>query len=281
MDRCDLHATDALIDVRPEDRFTSGHLPGAVNVPLEELDRRVHELPFRDTPLVVYDEVRERAERAEVYLTRCERGPVRALWGSQCLEQTALETGPSTRRLWRPHALLEEAMRFCRSAWGDLSDKRAVDLACGTGRDAVYLALLGFKVEAVDVLPDALERAADLARRNGVAVTTRQADLERESEPLSAETYDLVTVFHFLHRPLFSMIRDAVRPGGFVVYETFLKEQRRRFGKPRRDAHLLHPGELRSYFDGWTLHVSREGLSGPRRVTAALIARKPADPGSD
>jgi hypothetical protein len=60
-----------------------------------------------------------------------------------------------------------------------------------------------------------------------------------------------------------------------VIYETFLEEQRRRFGRPRRDAFLLQPGELKDAFSRWEILDYREGLSAPRQVTASLLARKP------
>jgi len=91
---------------------------------------------------------------------------------------------------------------------------------------------------------------------------------------LRASQYDLICCFNFLHRPLLPWILGGVRPGGLVVYETFVHPQREMFGKPRRDAHLLKSGELRGYFAGWDVLKYREGLTGPKRHVASVIARR-------
>src|SRR5262249_12951608 len=155
--------------------------------------------------------------------------------------------------------LLVEALPICAQAWDNFRGRRALDLACGTGRDAVHLALSGFDVEAIDILPDALERAADLAQRNRVSVSLRCADLEAGAS-IAPNAYDLVPVFNFLHRPRTPAIRAAVRPTGFIVFETFLKASRDAFGRPTRDSHLLNPGELAAAFADWRIVAYREGL---------------------
>src|SRR3989304_1287208 len=93
---------------------------------------------------------------------------------------------------------------------------RALDLAAGTGRNAVWLALRGFEVTAVDRLPDALERAERLARRVGAVLATRVADLRLPRERPDG-SWDLVCVFRYLNRDLFPWIRAAVSPRGLIV----------------------------------------------------------------
>jgi len=263
----------AILDVRAPDQFEAGHRVGAVNIPLEQLAKRVHELPPSGTPLTIFDNDPGRAAAARE-LIPLNRWPLTLASSSDWLARGPLETGQSSARLWRPNDLLVEALPICLRAWGNVCGRRALDLACGTGRDAVYLAQSGFDVEAIDVLPDALERAADLARRNSVSVSVRCADLENGASIILG-AYDLVTVFNFLHRPLLHGIRAAVRPNGFVVYEAFLKASRDAFGRPTRDSHLLNPGELAAAFADWRILTYREGLSGPRRIAAGMIAQKP------
>lgn len=264
-----------VLDVRREAEYCARHRCGAVNIPLEELAARVHELPPPDEPLVVFDVHPTRARWACSRLRARGRTGIACAHGESWLNAAATESGASTGRLWRPHDLLVEALAQARVRWNGLAGRTALDLACGTGRDAVYMALQDMAVRACDLLPDALDRAADLARRSGVALSAAVHDLEAEPR-LPPAAFDLVACFHFLHRPLMPQIASAIRPGGMVVYETFLVEQRGRFGKPRRDAHLLRPGELRAWFHGWDLRIDREGLAGPRRVVASLVAFKPA-----
>jgi 2-polyprenyl-3-methyl-5-hydroxy-6-metoxy-1,4-benzoquinol methylase len=176
--------------------------------------------------------------------------------------------------LWQPHELLVEALGHARRLWHGLDGRRVLDIACGSGRDAVFLALSGLTVEAWDVLPDAIALCSELAERQGVVVETQCRDVEADTTIAKAR-YDLVTCFNFLHRPLMPSIASALRPGGLIVYETFVHPQRALFGRPRQDAHLLRPGELRTWFEGWEIQVLREALTGPRRFAASLVARKP------
>jgi SAM-dependent methyltransferase len=184
------------------------------------------------------------------------------------------ECGPSRARLWQPSPFLVEALECIRArAGGGAATGRALDLACGSGRDAAYLTLAGYAVEAIDVLPDALERARDLARRSGVHVETIQQDLKR-SLVLPAERYDVVTVIRFLHRPLMPAIRQSVAPGGFVVYEAFHRrdvEDERRSLKP---GHAVEDGELAAAFDGFERLIVRDGLARDGRVFSQLLARR-------
>ena len=180
------------------------------------------------------------------------------------------DRGPAAR-LWRPAPFLEEVLPLLPDPRG--GPRRALDLAAGSGRDAVFLALAGWEVEAWDVAPEALERAARLARRHGVRLVTVVADLERGEPPLPEDAFDLVTCFRFLHRPLFPRIEAALRPGGRLVYETYRLGQER-FGRPKRALFLLRDGELSSAFPGLSTERYEELDPEGGPVTARLLARK-------
>ena len=115
---------------------------------------------------------------------------------------------------------------------------RVLDLACGGGRHAVYLAGLGHEVVAVD-------RELPLAPvvRATPGITWLQADLESGAWPFPGEAFHGVVVANYLHRPLFDQLIAALAPGGVLIYETFTLGQAR-YGRPRNPAHLLLPGEL-------------------------------------
>lgn len=113
-----------------------------------------------------------------------------------------------------------------------------LDLACGGGRHAAYLAGLGHAVVAVD---RDLSLAAPL--RDIPGIDWRQADLESGVWSLSGETFSGVVVTNYLHRPLFDLLLGALEPGGVLIYETFSLGQAK-YGRPRNPAHLLLPGEL-------------------------------------
>jgi len=157
----------------------------------------------------------------------------------------------------------------------ELTGLRALDVACGTGRDAVYMAMRGMRVTAMDVLPDALARAEDLGRRHGVGIRTMYHDLERGGALPEGSVADVVTVFRYLHRPLFPHLARAVAAGGYVVYETFHERNLETRQKPRCPDHLLHTGELAGQFPGFDVLIFRDGWEREGRWFSSLLARKP------
>src|SRR5262249_26485501 len=152
-----------------------------------------------------------------------------------------------------------------------------LDVACGTGRDAVFLAMEGFDVDAWDVDAEALARARALAERHGVTLRTAVVDLESSPPPAIPESaFALVACFRYLHRPLFPLLARAPQPGGALVYETYRQGQQR-FGRPRRPRFLLETGELREAFArlGLEIHDDAEPSPAGGPWTARLLARRP------
>jgi tellurite methyltransferase len=256
----------AIVDARTEAEFVNGHLPGAVNLPLEQLAARTHELPASHEPLRVMDPNLDRAGRAADFLRK--RGHLVELVPFDATQIT--ERGPSATRLWQPNPFLIEALKQIEPRPQNM---RALDVACGSGRDAVYLALSGWRVHAIDILADALARAEDLARRNGVEILTEQRDVE--SDPtLPVGQFDLVVVFRYLYRPLLDALRDAVAEGGYIVYETFHERTRETGRPPRNPEHLLRSGELAQAFSGFELVIVRDGVEREGRYVSSLLGRR-------
>lgn len=113
-----------------------------------------------------------------------------------------------------------------------------LDLACGAGRHARYLAELGYRVEAVD------KDEALLATLAGVAnVIARRADLEGGAWPYFGRHFDGIVVTNFLWRPLMPSLMACLAEGGVLIYETFMSGNER-FGSPSSPEHLLRSGEL-------------------------------------
>jgi tellurite methyltransferase len=261
--------TNPLIDVRSHRDFVSGHVPGAANIPREELSDRAHELPAQKIAVSVIDHDNQRALDAADYLQA--RGHIVTIVPFNSAALT--ETGDEYTRLWEPNEFLIEALAQLKRTTSDT--RRAIDIACGSGRDAVYLAMQSYDVEAIDILPDALAKADDLARRCGVKLTTREVDLEREPQ-LPAEQYDIVMVFRYLQRSLFPMLAATVRPGGYIIYETFHERNLQANKKPRNPAHLLKSGELPLAFAEFDMLISHDGIERGGRFFSSLLARKPA-----
>lgn len=164
--------------------------------------------------------------------------------------------------------LLEQASLLPRGG-------RALDVAMGSGRNALYLASLGFQVTGIDISPLAVERCRQQAEALGLAVTAVVADLERY--PLPQEEYDLVVHFYYLQRSLAGPLVAALRPGGVLVFETYTLEQQRFGYGPKEPQHMLRPGELPQLFPALDILFYREGVvpgdKGPKAI-ASLIGRK-------
>jgi SAM-dependent methyltransferase len=117
-----------------------------------------------------------------------------------------------------------------------------LDLACGTGRHAVWLAESGFEVEAVDRDAAALSPLHGLPNLHPVL-----ADLEADDWPYAGRKFDAVIVTRYLHRPLLSLLQGIVAEGGILIYETFMLGHER-FGRPTNPDFLLRPDELLETF---------------------------------
>ncbi len=161
------------------------------------------------------------------------------------------------------YALGVEPAAFLKEHIGKLGAGRALDIAAGEGRNAVFLAQHGFTVDAVDISPVGLRKAEALAQKRGVEIKTIEANLE--DYELGAARYELVAVFYYLQRDLTPKIKRALKPGGLVVYETYNVDH----GSMSRK-YLLKKGELKKMFEDFDiLHYAEEG------AVSSLIARKP------
>lgn len=124
------------------------------------------------------------------------------------------------------------------------SGGEVLDLACGNGRSARWLARQGWSVLAVDRDTDAL---AGLHGQAGIRVL--QADLETGCWPLAGRRFAAIVVCRYLHRPLLPLLAASLAEGGVLIYETFMQGQER-LGRPRNPDFLLRPGELRLAYTG-------------------------------
>ncbi len=146
----------------------------------------------------------------------------------------------------------------------------ALDLACGRGRHARFLAGRGHLVLAVD------RDASALAGLAGVAgVTTRCADLEDGDWPLSGESFGLVVVTRYLWRPRFRELIACVGEGGVLLYETFTRGHER-LGKPMRAEFLLEAGELLELARGWADVIAHEerAIDGAKPALVQRLAAR-------
>lgn len=161
-----------------------------------------------------------------------------------------------------PDALLQEVEAL-------LSGGVALDLACGRGQNALWLAAHGYRVLAVDGSRVALSAGQEEGTARGLdrRVLFVHADLDLWRPPPLA--FDLIAVFRFLDRSLFASLRAALRPDGLLFYATRHRGVLR-WRPDATEAFLLREGELPSHFPGWEIVHHEEGAKNTR-----FVARKP------
>lgn len=165
-----------------------------------------------------------------------------------------------------PAPLLIQALPF-------LPKGRALDLAMGQGRNALFLAEQGYEVEGLDRDDAAVVACRRAAEARGLHFLLRCVDLEQYRLPVGA--YDVILCFYYLQRSLLPQIQAALAPGGVVVYETFLIDNHLRFGHPRHREYCFDHNELFRAFARLHFLWYQEGLSEGGTYLASLIAHRP------
>jgi SAM-dependent methyltransferase len=150
----------------------------------------------------------------------------------------------------------DEPAQLVIDAVRELPPGRALDLACGAGRNAVWLARNGWEVVAIDGSSEAIR----LVHAHDVQLEARIMDLETDTPlPFEDGSFDVVLILYYLHRPLFAEAKRVLRCGGLLVTAVRTKG---RFA--------IHPGELVGIFEGWEVVEAQEGEIGE------LVVRRPS-----
>lgn len=151
----------------------------------------------------------------------------------------------------------------------------ALDVAMGRGSNAALLLERGLRVIGFDVSWVAVR----YAKARWPALNAAVLDLTQAVLP--PDTFDVILNFYYLDRALWPQYRRALKPGGWLVFETMTRDMLRL--KPDLNpSHLLEPGELRAAFEDWDVILEyegwRTGQDGHRKAVAQLAARRPARP---
>lgn len=152
----------------------------------------------------------------------------------------------------------------------------ALDLACGLGGNAIFLANKGWNVEAVDISEVALGKLSDIAENLHLSINTQLADIEKHDIPNNH--FDCIVVSYFLERELCDALQAALKPGGLLFYQTFSKDKVSNSG-PSSDRFLLNNNELLSLFPELIVRYYQDfGHCGAQDIgdhnTAQLVAQK-------
>lgn len=195
------------LDVRPAGDFLSSPTARAANIPLADLKQRSFELPPKGWPVTVA----ACPGIADAESTLSAMGRLVSI-------RDAERTAPTDDRfrLWLANSMLD--------SWIETGRGRALCLACGSGREAVALAAAGWSVTAVDLLPDAIERAQTLERGysppGAPPIKWEVRDLRRSKLEHEA-TFDLITQFFYVDQETTERIGKLLAPGGIALLEAF------------------------------------------------------------
>ena len=265
-----------ILDVRPQADFSAGHLRGAAGFDVLAGGRGILAealpsvlLPPRREPLLVYGDTEARVIEVMDFLGERRRDQVfGALLNGESVPSHWWVAGDESSALWRPPAFLSSNVGLLPPPeFGPV-----LDLGCGGGRAAVWLAQRGYDVTAVDRLPDALDLVDRLARLHDVSVNAMQADLT-QADQVPTGPWGAVLSFRFLDRPVLGRLPELLKPGGVAVLRTFRwVDGDKRLPKRR---YCLEPDELPTLFPPERFDVLRqvEDAFDDRRPAAGVVAR--------
>jgi SAM-dependent methyltransferase len=159
-----------------------------------------------------------------------------------------------------------------------LSPSRALDLACGSGRNALWLAREGWDVTAIDRSPSAIELVRRTAAAHGLKLTPRVYDLEahklseKQEFTIEPAAWDLILMCRYLHRELWEPAKLGLAPGGVLVVTALLADPEGSGAQRFR----VRPGELHEYFggsEGWKIVDQHEDRHEDATVAAIAVRR--------
>ncbi len=275
---------DGILDLRERAAYLAGHLKEATWLPWEILPESLNELPATPSTLFLVGD-KEEIDAASLFLDTkgykvsgslvIDNEQTMQQWAKALPEQVV--TGSDSRQLWTPTPLLSDWVQSMIEQ--GMNPKQmtprlnALDLGCGGGRDAVFLAQKGWRVTGIDQEARVLRRAKQLANRSGASIKFKCCDLKKEG-CFPDTQFDLVVVVRYLNRTLFQRIERAVSPGGVVLYQTFVTGVEA-FGSPKNPNVILKTDELSKVFSGYQIIVDRIEKLKDGRPVASFIAQKP------
>lgn len=277
-----------MLDVRPAAAVKQQPLAGAVSIPLDELGGRLFELPPKGAALRIVADGAEAQQRATQLITD-------AGWHvAQCVDSAAAAASDTTvcDRLWEPSPLVLEwaphLEALCRG-------RVALDVGCGCGRDAAFLAARGWDFVGIDNRLKLTRQARELSIRHAEAVTAaarpnagadgvrRRGATDGVMSTVGSAVpflrpgvqFDLVVCVRFLERALLPGLAALVAPGGCILYSHFV-DGVQLVGTPKHPSAYLEHGELRRVL-GATMEVllDVEATLSDGRPVVNFVCRRP------
>lgn len=272
-----------LVDLRSAAAYQAGHHAFATHLPWPALQDRLNELPERPASLQLLGSATALQEASEFLVAK-------GYWIARLMTDIEYEKtvqkqpglvvlGLDSRPLWQPTPLLKTFIETLdehtkRDLFGDdITPPLALDVGCGGGRDVVYLARQGWQVIAIDKETRVLQRAQQLAQSSNLSLPIDWRACVVASEGcLPTEKLELVLMVRYLNRALLAKVDQLMKPGGYLVVQTFV-EGVERFGSPKNPNFILKKGELAKTFAAFDIIVDRIDVLKDGRPVASFIAQ--------
>ena len=267
-----------ILDIRSTEAFERLHLEGSVNIPWALLPERLNLLPPKGTTLQL---IFEKNNQEAVTFLADKGHPISAHFSWEEIAKFCekmpefpvllpkLVSGKTQPTLWQPNPLLKQCLQEVLPHQRPL---KILDLGCGGGREAVYAALQGHQVSAIEHKPQVIQRAKALAEHYGVKVDFRCCDLT-QTACLPKEPFDLIMGFRFLERSLFPRLDALLKPHGWLMWQTFC-EGVEAFGSPKNPKFILKKGELSQQFPSYKIVIDRIDKIEDGRPVISWLAQK-------
>jgi len=167
----------------------------------------------------------------------------------------------------RPSPFLAQEIEMIKA---QVPGKIALDIACGEGRNSLFLAQNGFRVLGLDISDVGLAKAQNRAQAMGLDVDFRRVDLDGY---IIEGTFDLILNFNFLLRELIPIEVAALNPGGLLLLDTIMASEE--LLQSHDPGYLLQPGELQRIFETFEGEIlfSEERVGG-EMPTAGILFKK-------
>lgn len=171
------------------------------------------------------------------------------------------------------HQYPTQASELVKNNYHLASRGKALDIAAGMGRNSLFLSSKGFRVDAVDISSVAMEKL----KLKDIRINATCCDLDFYTPVV--ESYNLIINFHFLNRRLLPLIQEALKPGGILIFQTFLESDDPSISQPSNKSFILRKNELRVAFASMEQLYYQESVkswfAGKYRFVASMVARKP------
>jgi SAM-dependent methyltransferase len=155
-----------------------------------------------------------------------------------------------------------------------LAAGRALDVACGAGRNSIFLAQAGYQVDAIDISPEGLKQAREKAEHQGLSINWIEHDLD---QPFQFDTdYDLIIVMWYVNLVLITRLCDCLAPGGYLLCEEHLITDAQVIG-PTSLNYRVAPDELREAVSGVDVLLYEESVEmnseGDQVASARVVVK--------